>query len=682
MKPSLLGLFAAVLCFFCSNISAYSQPDSLLTLIKTKSDIEKIDALLSLAEYYQNVNPQKGLQFASEALKMSEELNYSRGRAGSYANLGELYVNLSNFNSGLENHKKALEIRKTSGDKHGIALSLNSIGGILEHLGNYDQAMKNYFEAMQIAEENSDTKELSVSYSLIATLHYILKDYPRALDYCSKAMLIREKLNDNYGLANSYELMGLINYDFRKLQESFKYHSLALKVKTELNDRIGIAGSYQNIGMVYRLMQKNDLAINYFSKAMLLREELGDKRGIAASLTSTGEVYVMQGKDKAALDCFLKAFKIRQEIKDKRGLVRSFFHLSTAYQKLGDYKNAFDFQNLYYTFTDSLNKAKTLQKLNNLDMQYKSEKKDKEIALLQKDNIIQKTVRNSLIAGFLLVTIIAAGSFAAYRSKRKSNLLLEEKNREISSHHEELKWLNDELRVSNATKDKFFSILAHDLRSPFFGFLGISEELSKNTESLSKEEISEYAGIINQSAKKIFNLVNNLLEWSLLQSGRLNPEFVKLNIHDEVENIKELFVSSALNKSITIENETGPFESACADKKMVETILRNLISNAIKFTGVGGRVCVRSKSAGEFLEISVSDSGIGMKEENAEKIFKVDSALSAKGTRGETGSGLGLILCKELTEINGGKVSVESRLGQGTTFTFTLPSFRQEAVEN
>jgi len=682
MKSAFYMLMTAALFCLCNNLFADSKPDSLQALIKTKTGIEKADALLSLAEYYQNVDPRKGLKVASEALSISEELNYARGKANSYANLGEMYINLSDFNTAMKYHRKALEIREASGDKHGTALSLNSVGGTFEHLAKYDEAMKYYYKAIANEEANSDTKELSVSYSLVATLHYILQDYPRALEYCTKALKIREELNDRNGMANSYELMGLINYDFKRLGESLKYHRLALNVKSQLNDRIGIAGSYQNIGMVYRLMEKYDLAISFFNKAIQLRVALGDKRGIAASLTSIGEVYNTQGEKQAALDHFLKAFKIRVEIKDKRGIVRSYFHLSNQYKTMGDYKKAFEYQMLYHTYKDSLERARTLQKLNTLDMQYQNEKKDKEIALLQKENVNQKLVRKSLVAGFLFVTVIALGIFFAYRAKRKTNCLLEEKNREINIRQEELERLNEELKISNATKDKFFSIIAHDLRSPFFGFLGISEELAMNSANLSREEVSEYAGIINQSAKKIFNLVNNLLEWSLLQSGRIDPEFAELNIYDEVESIKDLFISSALNKSISIYNEVQSCQAAYADKKMVETVLRNLVSNAIKFTATGGRISVRSKSEGEHLEISVSDTGIGMEKEVIEKIFSIDSARSAKGTHGETGSGLGLILCRELIEKNGGKVSVESQLGKGTTFTFTLPSFRYASVES
>ncbi|MGE5621086.1 MAG: sensor histidine kinase [archaeon] len=199
---------------------------------------------------------------------------------------------------------------------------------------------------------------------------------------------------------------------------------------------------------------------------------------------------------------------------------------------------------------------------------------------------------------------------------------------------------------------------------------------------MSKEEIAEFAGAINQSAKKINGLTNNLLKWSMLQSGRLNSALENLNLRGEAESIKELFMSSTHSKLITISNEVGSNNEACADREMVTTLLRNLISNAIKFTGTGGHITISSKNTGDFLEVSVADSGIGMKEEEMDKIFRIDSAYSSKGTNGETGSGLGLVLCKELVEKNGGKISVSSTPGKGTIFSFTLPSCCTETAEN
>ncbi|MGE5403017.1 MAG: tetratricopeptide repeat protein [Ignavibacteriales bacterium] len=679
MKLKLLAFIAAALLCFNGAVSG-RQADSLQALANSKTGIEKIDALIRLSDYYQNVDPQKGLETATLALKLSENLNYTKGKADSYANIGVMYLNLANYRDALENQRRALEVRIASGNKHDIIKSYNSIGGTLENMGDFDKAMKHYYKAIETGEQIHDPKELSVSYSLVATLHYILRDYPKALEYCAKALAIREELNDRHGMANSYELMGLINYDFRKLDESLKYQLQALKMRLLLNERMGVAGCYQNLGMVYRLMLKYDLAIYYFNQALNLREKLGDKRGIAASHTSMGEAYNVLNKDQLALGHFQKAMEIRQEIKDLRGLARSYFHISTQYKKMGDYKNALEYLTLFHQYTDSLNNARSLEKLTALNLKYKTEKKDKEIELLQKENIIQKTVRNSLIAGFLLVTAIAVIIFVAYRAKKKTNLLLEEKNREISSQHEELTRLNEELKISNATKDKFFSIVAHDLRSPFFGFLGLSDDLAKHSEELSREDISEYAGIINQSARKIFGLLNNLLAWSVLQSGRMNPEFIRVDMHEEAENIINLFMTSARSKGVSIKNEVDLSSMALADKNMVETVLRNLVSNAIKFTGSGGSITISSKDKGRFVEMCVKDTGIGMDEETMEKIFRIDSAYSAKGTRGETGSGLGLILCRELISKNGGSVTVLSHPGKGTNFTFTLPVYKMEEV--
>ncbi|HEX2865824.1 MAG TPA: ATP-binding protein [Ignavibacteriales bacterium] len=230
-----------------------------------------------------------------------------------------------------------------------------------------------------------------------------------------------------------------------------------------------------------------------------------------------------------------------------------------------------------------------------------------------------------------------------------------------------------ELETANETKDKFFSILAHDLKGPFNGFLGMTGELKNNLNNLDEKEITEYAFVLNSHARRLYELLNDLLDWSLLQSDRMEFQPVRFNICNEIQNTIGLFYPAATSKSIFITNEVNVNSTVYADQNMVSTILRNLISNSIKFTNEGGRIHITSKQGGDFLEISVSDSGIGIDYEIMERIFRLDSLHSTKGTNNEDGSGLGLILCKELVKKNGGKIRVESTPKKGTVFTFTLP---------
>ncbi|MGE5497772.1 MAG: tetratricopeptide repeat protein, partial [Syntrophothermus sp.] len=517
-----LNIYTLSILFLLLNvrIAALTQADSLESRMASKTGIEKVDALNDLAQYYRNINPQKGLDYAIMALKLSQELNYSVGTADSYTNMGFCHSNLSNFTSAREEHKNALDIRKKTGDKKKIAASLNNIGEALEQLGNNEQAISYFFEAIKIEEEVNDLKGLSTSYSLVATIYYILKQYDKSIEFSEKALSTRQKIDDKEGMANSFELLGLASYSKENTGDALRYHTLALDLRTQLKDKIGMGGSLQNLGMVHKLRKNYPLALEYYGKALALRQETGDKRGIASSFNAMAQIYELQGKDELALDYFLRAFKIRRETNDKRGTASSYHMLADIYKKMGDYKKAYEYLAIFHNYRDSLNAAQSLQKLTAMNYQYKNEKKDQEIALLQKDNIIQRTVRNFVIAGLLFVTIIAVVISLAYRGKKQNNKLLEEKNLEISKREEELIKLNDELKVLNATKDKFFSILAHDLRSPFFGLMGLTEELFKNISEMEKEEIVSFAEIINQSANKLFTLLNNLLDWSAVQSER------------------------------------------------------------------------------------------------------------------------------------------------------------------
>ncbi len=229
------------------------------------------------------------------------------------------------------------------------------------------------------------------------------------------------------------------------------------------------------------------------------------------------------------------------------------------------------------------------------------------------------------------------------------------------------------LRELNATKDKFFSIIAHDLKNPFNDLMGFTQLLALNIDKYDKAKIGQFASIIHHSSKLAYNLLENLLDWSRSQTGTLKFKPEKININHLIEENIELLESTASNKNIQIYSEFDTEVNAFADKNMVRTIIRNLISNAIKYTKQGGYISIRSDCSRKTCEISVSDNGIGISKQNIHKIFKIDESFSTSGTEREKGTGLGLILCKEFVEKNGGKLWVKSEQDKGSTFSFTLP---------
>ena len=231
-----------------------------------------------------------------------------------------------------------------------------------------------------------------------------------------------------------------------------------------------------------------------------------------------------------------------------------------------------------------------------------------------------------------------------------------------------------QLRELNATKDKFFSIIAHDLKSPFNSIIGFSNLLIRQIEEKDYASIEKYAGIIQNSSQQAMDLLMNLLEWSRSQTGRIGYTPEKIDISTSINKVAELFLALAQQKSITIYLETSSNLSFFADKAMINTILRNLISNAIKFTNVGGEISISAKQMLNDLVVSVSDNGVGMDEKSISMLFRIDQNHTTLGTNEEKGTGLGLLLCKEFVEKHGGKIWVESFPGKGSKFHFSIPN--------
>lgn len=246
--------------------------------------------------------------------------------------------------------------------------------------------------------------------------------------------------------------------------------------------------------------------------------------------------------------------------------------------------------------------------------------------------------------------------------------------KKLQQTNEELKASQQNLEKSNATKDKFFSIIAHDLRAPFHAFVSVSDVLANDYEGLSDSRKKSFAKNINTSAHHLSNLIENLLQWSRAQTNRLeyNPE--RTDLHELIETNVTISATHAHYKNITLTNHTQPGSYAFCDRNLVDAVLRNLISNAIKYSQKGGTVEIGMTMPGDgFVQVAVKDEGIGIAPDDIDKLFKIDQDTKFIGESTEKGTGLGLILCREFVEKHGGKIWVESELQMGSSFIFTLP---------
>ncbi len=239
---------------------------------------------------------------------------------------------------------------------------------------------------------------------------------------------------------------------------------------------------------------------------------------------------------------------------------------------------------------------------------------------------------------------------------------------------DKIKNAHDELKKINSEKDKFFSIIAHDLRSPFHGLLNLSEMMAYDSESFSITKFVKISKLLNDSSKNLYQLLSNLLEWAQVQRGVIDFELKENQLYEIVTQSIEPITQTALEKEITIVNKVSEDLMVVVDGRMINTVVRNLISNAVKFTKKNGVITIKAeKSEGDITTVSVADTGVGMSKEEIDKLFKIGEKVNSKGTAGETGTGLGLILCKEFVEKHGGIIWVESEEDLGSTFSFTIP---------
>jgi signal transduction histidine kinase len=289
--------------------------------------------------------------------------------------------------------------------------------------------------------------------------------------------------------------------------------------------------------------------------------------------------------------------------------------------------------------------------------------------------LLSSTLFNNLLllilAGIGVFVVISIYIHILIRNKYISQLI--KKNEELELYNNKLLESEKMLKQSNATKDKLFSIIAHDLRNPFNALVGLSEIIYNNIESFDTEKLKKYILIINTNSRSLHGQMENLLEWAKAQSNSIKFTPEEIRIHPIIYNVLTVFEVNAFSKNINLVNKVDETLEVYADKNIISTVCQNLIGNAIKFTKEGGKVIVSSKKINNFVEISITDTGIGISKSDLQLLFKTDNNFTRRGTNDEKGSGLGLLICKDFIEKNGGKIGISSTLGKGSTLKFTLP---------
>ncbi|HLN73460.1 MAG TPA: tetratricopeptide repeat protein [Prolixibacteraceae bacterium] len=671
MKKSLLVVIAILVVFIASS---QSKVDSLLLLCDKSSNVqEKANIYIKLSRLtIQDSALSNSYNKKAYELALANNLTLEQGNA--VYQFGKILFTARDFTGAIKYYEKAIPLFRQINDTARLTTCYSYIGIANFNMSRSKEAIAAYLEGLKLSKNDPDySAELLANIGLV---HDEMDNFDQAITYFRKALSINLSIHDSVSMGIDYDYLGA-SYARFKMPDSaiVNYHkALYLFKKTGKNDRYAI--SLSNIASVFpNYPDSLNKSIDYFHRAWDKFQKLGWLHYEADIQQGIAKVLTQQGKYDEAISAYNRSRQIAKKYNRELLIWKELYlGLSEAYEKKGDFKQALANHILYSQYTDSVTKKSNFELVASLEKQYETEKKENEYNKLHAKNELMnvqlaKDKQLKLLGFFtaLLLVIIIFILSKKYMDKIKAAELLSEKNKIIAQSEQEL-------RVLNAAKNKFFSILAHDLKNPFHTVMGYSFLLSNNYESFSDKERHKFALDINKSANNIFRLLENLLEWSKTQTGSLPYNPMEIELKQIIDNSLNVLNALAEQKNIQLIVQYNQNIKTYSDPRMMETVLRNLISNAIKFTPEGGHINIEAQEIESEVRIMVSDTGIGLANEELEHLFRIDSKVKRKGTNNEDGSGIGLILCREFVNMNKGRLWAESTPGKGSTFSFTIPA--------
>jgi two-component system NtrC family sensor kinase len=694
-------------CFSTSAQNDSLKIDSLKQVLQTqKDDTNKVNTLNEFAiAFSQNSDDLKSRQTATEALALSEKINFKKGQAAAYSNIGNSYVFSAdhNFSEALKNFNAALKIRIQIDDKRGISESYDGISGIYILQGNYSESLKNMYASLKILEEIKDKWAIGNTLQNIGATFLPLGNDSEALKNFTAALKIREEIGDKSGYAISSYCIADIDFDRGNYDEALKKDSAAFKMCEKLNDKQLLGAVYLRFGTFYEkqgdlnyasdnkvtsVQQFNEALNNYF-KSLKIFQEVDNKIDIAKEYNQIGYIYIKL-KNYVASEAYLKKGLLLAEIvSDKTSIRDSYLSLSILDSIHGDFQQAYQNHKLYITYRDSLNNEETSRKSESYKMQYELEK---ERAVAQAEELKKtaeaKRIRNLQYSAIVFFVLIAIFLYVNNRQKQKAKIKIEKAYSNLKSTQAQL--IQSE---KMASLGELTAGIAHEIQNPLNFVNNFSEvntelidELEEEAGKGNIEEVKVIAKDLRDNEQKILHhgkradaIVKGMLQHSRVSTGHKEPvdinaladEYLRLSYHG----------MRAKDKNFNAEMKTDFDESIGKINVIPQDIgrvLLNLFNNAFyavseKKRIAGDRyeptVSVCTKRIDNRVEIQIKDNGVGIPQKVVDKIFQPFFTTKPTGS----GTGLGLSLSYDIIKAHGGDIRVETREGEGSEFIIQLP---------
>ena len=672
-----------VFLFVFIGFSQTKEVDSLtIQLAFQNSDTTKIKtSLLLVKSLYAEKEFNKALKYISQTEKLSNKLNYQDGIAEITYYKALIYAYKDDYINARDNYLKAKELFITLNDTLNIAKVNNSIGLNEIKRGNYKKGLQYSLLALKEFEKRNLKQELRSAYECLAKAYYSINNMDKAIEFYSKTLEIERQINNGDGSIEVIKTLAELYSMQKEHRKSIDYYERVLRFIPLDNDSLR-GEILPKLGGEYLQFNDFEKSLEYLIEGLRLNRSLNNQHGILVSLNNLGQLNLQRNFLRYAEIQLLEAKDIASSINDKEEQLKNYGLMKSLDSTNRRFDRAYIWQREYYQLQNELNKAskKTYvepEEINLIDNILTEDIIDSKLNIEQKEdsgNTQKEFDRLRIIFYALLGAIAILSTFLVLIYLKRNNRLeytreLEEKNKRIEIQNEAILEQTKHLEDINKVKDKLFSIVSHDLKDSLTSIKGFIDLLKDG--SLTQEEFKTLIPELSENANNASLLLFNLLNWSKSQMQSLEPSPSLFDLQEVFEDKINLLEQKLEKKGIILRDKSLR-DFVYADKSMVEIIIQNLLTNAIKFSKEGDTITIANHISNGRSVISISDTGVGISKENQQKLFK-NTSFTTIGTKNEKGTGLGLTICKELVELNLGKIWVESDLNVGTTFYVELP---------
>ncbi len=619
--------------------------DSLKSVLESDlSADELIDTNVEIMKYYQN--PNEKLIYAKRAYTAASDASME-GKMMAATKMGVCYGMLGVLDSSEVFFRETLDLGLEASDSSYVSRGYNGLGNIYRIKGELEQALGFLLRAIEYGEGVPVRNWNADIIANVSGVYYDLRDYESALEKANEARALYMELGDSANISYSANILAIVHRALGNLDEALRYNREALRILIESKDTVQIVYNYNTNVEILMEQGRLDEAAEYANRTVEMSQKFGERDPYISALTTLASIYYRQDKIDQAEEALERALKEAREYSFKTQIPNIYLMKALIAASNGQNTEAFDLMEQRTQINDSIRSSEVSDRMAELNMKYETEKKEAEIERLNAKQEQSRRVNYIILSGTAFILIALIVIWYSYRQRMK---------------------ISAELQRANDAKDRLLSVVAHDIKNPLSAMKGISGLLNEEYQSLAEDQKREMIAAIDSSSDKLYELLQNLLDWSISETGGLsfNPE--KQSLKQIAEEAISLFQPAIAAKELTVHNNISKNVFVRADYKMIFSVFRNLLANAIIFTPNQKDVFLEAVFGEGEVKICVRDTGKGIEAEQQEDLFTKRESSSKSGT------GLGLILCKEFVERHDGKIWVESTEGEGASFYFTIPA--------